>query len=110
MVRPREVCQYKLAMFLVQDASNIRVPYLTHNHPNNILAQPSTTSYPLELTDHKQQLRDTPFNITVQWNWMPTVGETCVNVTSAVAPCKAELGHVACSGTPRCSTDHPSDP
>lgn len=52
----------------------IRIPRLTHTHPSNISKHPLSEHYPLDLTDQGENLRGTPFNITVSWNIMPTVG------------------------------------
>lgn len=58
----------------LQEDANIRIPRLTHTHPSNISKHPLSEHYPLDLTDQGENLRGTPFNITVSWNIMPTVG------------------------------------
>ncbi|DBA66797.1 TPA: hypothetical protein ACH3X2_001938 [Trebouxia sp. C0005] len=57
-----------------KEDADIRIP-LTHTHPSSISKHPLSVHYPLDLTDQGENLRGTPFNITVSWNVMPTVGK-----------------------------------
>lgn len=57
-----------------KEDADIRIPRLTHTHPSSVSKHPLSVHYPLDLTDQGENLRGTPFNITVSWNVMPTVG------------------------------------
>lgn len=59
----------------MQEEADIRIPRLTHTHPSSISKHPLSPHYPLDLTDTGENLRGAPFNLTVSWNIMPTVGK-----------------------------------
>lgn len=60
----------------LQEDANIRIPRLTHTHASDISKHPLSPHYALDVTDTGENLRATPFNLTVSWSVMPTVGKS----------------------------------